>query len=388
MSVSRRSFLRSLGAGSAAAVALPFVSARGLEAATELHVPEWLRTPTWQGGAMIRIDSNENPYGPAADAFRAMTAEFGESNRYPDGHLQRVVTAISEHFRVPVDHLMIGNGSGETLKVAVEAFVTKDRPLVTAAPTFELPTTRAASLGLPYTAVPVDQALRLDLDGMADASKTAGLVFLCNPNNPTGTVHGASAIRGVIDRMLRSSPDSIILVDEAYHEYVDDPSYATMMPLALEEPRVIVSRTFSKVHGMAGLRLGFAVGKPQTLNRLRPHLVQNTVNVLVAAAATASLSAPGHIEREVARNAEGRSFTRGFFEKAGFTVIPSATNFMMVDIRRDTRQFREACRQQGVAVGRPFPPLMNYTRISVGTMDEMRAATAVFARVLDTSTGG
>ncbi|HSR16221.1 MAG TPA: aminotransferase class I/II-fold pyridoxal phosphate-dependent enzyme, partial [Gemmatimonadales bacterium] len=146
--------------------------------------------------------------------------------------------------------------------------------------------------------------------------------------------------------------------------------------------------TFSKVHGMAGLRLGFAVGKPATLNRLRPHLVDNTVNVLVTAAATASLSAPGHIEREVARNAEGRSFTRGFFEKAGFTVIPSATNFMMVDIRRDTRQFREACRQQGVAVGRPFPPLMNYTRISIGTMDEMRAATAVFARVLGTSTGG
>ena len=387
MSVSRRSFLRSFGVGSAA-VALPFVRARGMEAAVEETIPEWLRSGPAQAGQLIRIDSNENPNGPAAEALRAMTAEFGESNRYPDSHVRRVTSAIAEHYQVPADHVMLGSGSGETLKVAVEAFVSKDRQLVTAAPTFELPTQRASSLGLPVTAVPVDQGLRLDLDGMADASRNAGLVFLCNPNNPTGTVHGATAIRGVIDRILKASPEAIVLVDEAYHEYVDDPSYATMMPLALEEPRVIVSRTFSKVHGMAGLRLGFAVGKPETLTKLRPHLVQSNPNVLVAAAAVASLSVPGHVAREVAKNAEGRRYTQAFFEKAGYTVVPSAANFLMVDIRRELRGFREACRQQGVAIGRPFPPLTNYARVSIGTMDEMRTATSVFARVLDSSVGG
>ena len=204
MSVSRRSFLRSFGVGSAA-VALPFVSARGMEAALEETIPEWLRSGPAQAGQLIRIDSNENPNGPAAEALRAMTAEFGESNRYPDSHVRRVTSAIAEHYQVPADHVMLGSGSGETLKVAVEAFVSKDRQLVTAAPTFELPTQRASSLGLPVTAVPVDQGLRLDLDGMADASRNAGLVFLCNPNNPTGTVHGATAIRGVIDRILKAS---------------------------------------------------------------------------------------------------------------------------------------------------------------------------------------
>jgi histidinol-phosphate aminotransferase len=386
VSVSRRSFLRSLGIGGAA-VALPFVSARGMEARLVETVPEWLRAASPQASRLIRLDSNENPNGPAAEAFRAMTEGFGESNRYPDDHIRRVTVAIADHFKVPADHVMLGCGSGETLKVAVEAFVTRDRQLVTAAPTFESPARRADSLGLPVAAVPVDQGLRLDLDGMAAASRTGGLVFLCNPNNPTGTVHGATAVRGVIDQILKSSPDAIILVDEAYHEYVDDPSYATMMPLALEEPRVIVSRTFSKVHGMAGLRLGFAVGKPATLMKLRPHLVDSNVNVLVAEAAIASMAAQGHVEREVARNAEGRRYTREFFEKAGYAVVPSAANFLMVDIRRELRGFREACRQQGVAIGRPFPPFTNYARISIGTMDEMRTATGVFAKVLEASVG-
>jgi histidinol-phosphate aminotransferase len=388
MTLTRRSFLRSLGVGGAGTALLPFVRGRGLEAfgAGDLFAA----SPVDAAGSLIpeiRLDSNENPYGPAAEALRAMTAEFGESNRYPDGHLQRLVAALSKHYQVPPDHLMLGSGSGETLKVAVEVFVTKERKLVTAAPTFELPAQRARSLGLPMAEVPVDKGLRLDLGGMADASAGAGLVFLCNPNNPTGTVHGAAAIRGVIDRILKASPETIILVDEAYHEYVDDPAYASMIPLALEEPRVIVSRTFSKVHGMAGLRLGFAVGRPTTLRKLWPHLVQNNVNVLVAAAAAASLSAPGHVEREVARNAEGRRFTREFFEKAGYAVVPSAANFLMVDIRRDMRPFREACRKQGVITGRPFPPLTNYARVSIGTMDEMKAATNVFASTLATGAG-
>jgi histidinol-phosphate aminotransferase len=151
-------------------------------------------------------------------------------------------------------------------------------------------------------------------------------------------------------------------------------SYASLVPLALAEPRVVVSRTFSKAFGMAGLRLGYAVGQPKTLERMRPHLVSNNVNQLVGKAATAALAIPGYAEKERKRNAEARSYATAFFANAGYTVTPSAANFLMVDVRRDARAFRETCRARGIEVGRPFPPLNTHSRISIGTMDEMRQA--------------
>jgi histidinol-phosphate aminotransferase len=378
VSVSRRSFLRALG-GTAAA--LPFVSARGLEAQSAGMPWRPVLAP------MIRLDSNENPNGPAPEALRAITEAFSESNRYPDFHTEQLLATIARHFGVPQTQILLGCGSTETLKVAVEAFVTSERRLVTAAPTFEQVSTTATQLGLPSIAVPVDQALRLDLDAMIAASAGAGLVFLCNPNNPTSTVHGADTMRGAIDRILKASPDVIVLVDEAYHEYVDDPSYQSMLPLALAEPRVLVSRTFSKIHGMAGLRLGFAVGRPETLQRMRRHVVPLGVNVLAAAAATTSLGLSGHVEQEHAGNLEAKRFTVGFFESAGYTVAPSEANFIMADIRRSVVGFREACRKKDVLIGRPFPPLTNYARVTIGTMEEMKMATGVFREVLTTMGG-
>ncbi len=377
MPVTRRAFLRAVGAGSAAA-ALPLVSARGLEAALE----DGFRVAPAGAEPAIRLDSNENPNGPAPEVLRALTSAFGEAGRYPDFVLDDLYAALSEHLGVPRDHVLLGCGSGELLKVATEAFVTPERPLVTAAPTFETPTTRATTLGLPLTAVPVDAGLRLDLAGMAAAARGAGMVFLCNPNNPTGTVHGAPAMLDAIGRIHTASPEAVILVDEAYHEYVEDPGYASMVPLALKDPRVIVARTFSKIHGMAGLRCGMMVGHPDTLRRMRPHLGPNNVNALVAVAATASLALPRHLEAERQRNTAARAYLTGFFTSRGYAVTPSEANFLMVDLGRPMEDFRAACRSRGVLVGRPFPPLTTRVRISVGTMVEVRAAGAVFAEVL------
>jgi len=181
---------------------------------------------------------------------------------------------------------------------------------------------------------------------------------------------------------LRDAADVTVLVDEAYHEYVDEPAYASLVPLALEEPRVIVARTFSKAFGMAGLRLGYAVGQPETLARMKPHLIPNPVNQLVGKAATVALGLPAHIADERKRNAEARHWTTTWFTKAGYSVTPSAANFLMVDVRRDAKAFREACRARGVEVGRPFPPLITQSRISIGTMDEMKRASEVFREVL------
>jgi histidinol-phosphate aminotransferase len=222
---------------------------------------------------------------------------------------------------------------------------------------------------------------------MADAAGSAGLVFLCNPNNPTGTVHPVDVVLAAVHRMLLASPDVYVLVDEAYHEYVENPSYASLLPLAMKEPRVVISRTFSKVYGLAGVRIGYAVGRPETLARLARHRVENTVSVLAAAAGIGSLAASGHVERAQVRNREAKAFTRTFFESAGYTVVPSETNFFMVDIRRDVRQFRAACAARGVWIGRPFPPLLTFARVSIGTMEEMQTATALFRDVLATAAG-
>lgn len=377
MSFSRRSFLTTLGAGGAA-LTVPWVSARGMEAA--LGTPPARRLPF--AIPEIRLDSNENPYGPAPAALEAIQAMFSEACRYPDAHNQHLMEAIATHLQVSADHLLLGAGSSEILRVAVDGFTSATRGLVTAAPTFELPSDRAQVLGVPVTAVPVDAGLRLDLARMAAAAPGSGLVFLCNPNNPTATVHGAGPIRETINTILGNS-DAVILVDEAYHEYVEDPDYRSFIPLALEEPRVIVSRTFSKVYGMAGLRVGYAVGQPGTLARMQRNILSMNVNVLAAAAAWTSLATTGHVAAERAKNREVKAFARRFFEERGYPVTPSATNFFMVDIRRPITGFRAACRERGIMVGRPFPPFTNHMRLSIGTMDEMRQATAVFAELLN-----
>lgn len=375
MVLNRRSFLQSLGAAGAATTLLPLVQGRGLEAA--MHAPRGAFAAT-----DVRLDSNENPNGPAPEVLQALGQWFGEAGRYPDFVAADLRTRLAAHLGVPEDHVLLGCGSGELLKVSVEAFVAPDRHAVTAMPTFETVQSRATALKLPFRAPQVDRNLRIDLDAMVAAAPGSGLVFFCNPNNPTGTIHPTDAIEDATMRVLRSAPEAIVLIDEAYFEYVEDPGYRSMIPLALAERRVLVLRTFSKVYGMAGLRLGHVIGHPETLARIRPHLAPNNVNVLAAAAAMATLSLEGHVRREVARNRAVRERSVKFFTDLGYAVVPPAGNFLMVDVRRPAPAFRDACRAQGILVGRPFPPLDTYARISLGTAEEMSRAEAVFRQVL------
>jgi histidinol-phosphate aminotransferase len=323
---------------------------------------------------MIRLDSNENPYGPADAAISAIKEFFGESSRYPDATDEALAEAIAARYRVDTRNLLLGCGSTEILRSCTQAFTTPSRHLVTAAPTFETPTTTAKRIGTEIVAVPVDASLHLDLERMADAADGAGLIYLCNPNNPTATVHGAAAVRQLIERVLAKSPETTILVDEAYFEFVDDPSYGTMIPLALSNPRVVVARTFSKIYGMAGLRVGYAIGHASTIERLATYKLSNGLNVFAGAAARVSLGLTEHIAQQKVLNREARDFLRSSMTKLGFECTPSEANFMMIDVRRDSKQFQATCRARGLAIGRPFPPLTTHARISIGTMDEMHRA--------------
>jgi histidinol-phosphate aminotransferase len=269
--------------------------------------------------------------------------------------------------------------------MAMQAFTSRTRYLVTAAPTFEAPGEYADTFGVPIRAVRVGANLKLNLATMELEAPGAGLVYICNPNNPTATVLSASAVSAFVDRVERASSQTAILVDEAYHEYVDDASYKTSIPLAVAHKNLIVSRTCSKIHGLAGLRCGYAIAHADTIARLARFKLDTGVNQLAIAAALAALGDKERIERERTINRETREVVRRMFESMGCMVGPSETNFILVDLRRDSRPFRDESRRAGVVVGRPFPPLTNHVRISIGTMEEMKRAGAIFKRVLGTS---
>jgi len=212
-------------------------------------------------------------------------------------------------------------------------------------------------------------------------------VFYCNPNNPTATYVGAKATRDFLARVARQSPYTHVLIDEAYFDYVNDPDHETHIPVAVDNPRVIVARTFSKAYGMAGLRIGYAVGHKDTIAKMAEWDAgsgTSSLNVLAMHAAITGIQrSAAEIADERARNKAVRDFTMKWFADRGMRPTDSQANFMFVDIGRPAKDFREACKTKGVLVARDFPPFeKTHCRISFGTMDEMKKATAVFEQAL------
>ena len=388
----RRAFFDVLGGGSSYSETAALFAARGHEAyVAELQAQgRTARPPLPPGVTEIRISSNENPLGPGRRVLDAITKKFPEAGRYPFNSTpadRNLVEAIAALHKCKPENVTLGAGSQEILKSAVRAFTNESKALVTATPTFENPTNVARRLKHPVKEIKVDSEFRLDVDGMLAAAPGSGLVFFNNPNNPTATVHGAKTVNEFIASVRKSSPASVILVDEAYHEYVTDPAYATAIPTALTEPNVLVARTFSKAFGMAGMRIGYAIGTADTIKRLAAYKMPYNVSVFGVAAAMAALDDPAHIEAERKRNSAARSFTIQALTDLGCTSTASEGNFLFVNINRPAQQFREGCAKQGVMVGRDFPPFeKTHARISIGTMEEMRKAAAVFRAVLKPST--
>jgi histidinol-phosphate aminotransferase len=192
----------------------------------------------------------------------------------------------------------------------------------------------------------------------------------------------AAAVNSAIERVLAMSPGTYVLVDEAYFEYADLPGFGTAIPLVATSPRVIVARTFSKIHGMAGMRVGYAIAQPETLELLRRQHSSSGLSVMSLSAATASIKDVARMQEQVVLNREVRKMTVDAFTQAGYTVAASDANFIFVDIRRDSRGFQAACREANVMVGRAFPPATTWARVSIGTKAEMEASIPVFLDVL------
>jgi len=391
MFLSRRRFVRTI-AGVRETRAEVFLAARGHEAWSAEHrdadqapAADAARRP-----AGIRLSSNENPLGPSDAAKAAIEKAFAYAGRYPMNARPAMAdfkALVARQHGIKPDGVSLGAGSGEILENAVQAFTTSARGLVAALPTFEAPVRIAKELKVPVNEVPVDSNGKLDLERMISAAAGAGLLFVCNPNNPTATVHSGKAIADLVTRIRKASPETVVLIDEAYHDYVTDPTYASAVPLIAEYPNVIVSRTMSKLHGMAGLRLGYAIGRPDVLARLSRWSMPYNGNALGVAAACVSLEDTALMERERRRNTEALKFTSEFFRQAGFSLTDSQANFVWVTLNRPAKEFRDSCEKQGILVGRDFPPFeKTHCRISIGTMDEMRRAVAVFRSVLGLST--
>jgi histidinol-phosphate aminotransferase len=268
MALTRRGFVQVAGIGAAGALTSSWIGARGRENALWSIVE-----PTVQAvePGVIVLASNENPLGPGPTVMNAVKAAFGEGGRAPgrySGSARELIEAIAKKQGVKPENVVLGCGSTQILRSATHLFTAKDKPLVGTIPTYEECAGYAEMMGHPVRPVALDAAFKIDLDKLADAAKGAGLVFYCNPNNPTATYVGARASRDFFAKVARESPETTILVDEAYFDYVTDPDHDTHIPIAVDNPHVIVARTFSKAYGMAGLRMGYAVGHPDTIKKM------------------------------------------------------------------------------------------------------------------------
>jgi histidinol-phosphate aminotransferase len=385
--LSRRRFVQSVGIGAGAA----WIGARGRENAVwDFFEP---RLQAVEPG-IICLSSNENPLGPGQKVLDAVkNLGFGATGATPgrySGASGPLVEAIAKKFNITTANIALGCGSTQILRTATHVFTAPGKPLVGTIPTYEECAGYADLMGHPVRPVPLDAEFKMDLGRMADAAKGAGLIFYCNPNNPTATYVGARATRDFLARVNRISPETTILVDEAYYDYVTDPDHDTHIPLAVEDPRIIVARTFSKAYGMAGLRLGYVIGHPDTIRKMNDWESAggtSTLNVLAMQAGIAAIEQDSTvIAAERARNKDVRDFTMKWFSDRGMKPTDAQANFMFVNIGRPAKEFRDACKAKGVLVARDFPPFeKTHCRLSFGTMAEMQKAVGVFAQVLGKS---
>jgi histidinol-phosphate aminotransferase len=280
---------------------------------------------------------------------------------------------------VPADQILLGNGSGEILKLCAAAFTGKEKRLVIANPTFEAIARHAGVANAEVMKIDLTSDYRHDLQKMLAAANGAGLVYVCNPNNPTASITPKNE---VADFLASLSPKTIVLVDEAYHHYVESKDYESVIPLVKQYPNLVVARTFSKIYGMAGLRCGYCVTQRDNIASLRVNQIFDNVNIMALVAALASLKDSEHAAVGRKLNSDVKKSVCAELDALGYRYIPSHANFMMINLRREARPVIGALRNQGVEVGRLFPALSTFLRVTIGTSEQMKQFLTAFREVM------
>jgi histidinol-phosphate aminotransferase len=330
--------------------------------------------------AIAHLSRNENCWGPPESVMKAMNNAWKYSNRYgyPDAN---IVGEIAKHHGVKAENILLGAGSGEILDVVGTTFLLGGKKVLGVEPSYSSVYQHATSIKTTAVKLPLGKDYRQDMPAMIKAANARaseiGLVYLCNPNNPTGIVVSKQEVKQLLDGIPKDMP---VLIDEAYHHFVDDPSYATSVPYVIEGRPVIIARTFSKIAALAGMRLGYAVASADIVQKMRPYSM-GSINALVKHGGAASLkdtASQADVKNKVMTL---RKKTTAELNALGYETLPSETNFFMVSIGREVVPVIEEFRKKGVAVGRPFPPMTTHMRVSIGTADEMARFMTAFKEI-------
>ncbi len=316
----------------------------------------------------VKLASNENPLGMSERARQAIVASLNEAHLYPDGNAFELKRALSEYHDVPSDQITMGNGSNDVLEIIARSFVTASDEVMYSQYAFAVYPIVTQAIGAKHRVVPAKNWGH-DLEAMAAAvSDKTRLIFIANPNNPTGTLLTDAEIQGFLQRV----PATVIVVlDEAYHDYIEDPAYASAEKYLAEYPNLIVTRTFSKAYGLAGLRVGYGLSHPIVANSLNRVRQPFNVNVPALAAAQAALDDQEFVTRTRRLNQAGKQQLQAAFERLDLQYVPSAGNFILLDLKTDANAVYEALLRRGV-IARPVGAyqLPTHIRVSIGLESE------------------
>jgi histidinol-phosphate aminotransferase len=374
--LSRRSFFR-LATGASALAGLPFLTEADLALAQLPVFPD--------SGKGIHINANENPLGPSDAARQAVIDIVPRGGRYLLDKDRDLAETFAKLEGLSPDSVMPFPGSSQPLQLAVLAFTSKTKPLVIADPGYEAPIWASQASGAPVIKVPLADpkgAATHDMKAMVAASPNTGVIYICNPNNPTGTSTGKAEIEFVV---ANAPKGSILLIDEAYIHLSDAPS---ALEYVREGKDVIVLRTFSKLYGMAGLRAGFAVARPDLLKQIGTFAGLNALPITAVAAAKASLLDKDLVPVRKKLIGDVRRETLDWLKGQGYTTTPSETNCFMLDVRRPGKEVIAAMAAKEVYIGRVFPAWPTHVRITVGLSEEMLTFRKAFVEVMSSSTAG
>jgi histidinol-phosphate aminotransferase len=377
--LSRRQFAQTLATTAAAAMVAPRL----------LSSEAWARSlPEGMPETTIQLNANENPYGPGPSAVAAITQSEQVASRYPDGLRDHAIETIARLHNVPPEYVVLGCGSSQILEAADLCFLKSagtgsagtPRTLVAAEPTYEAVLNFCNVMHSPSVKVPLTADHRLDLPKMAAACDgNTGLVYVVNPNNPTGTIVTKKELADFLPRVPQTA---VVLMDEAYYHFVEDPAYSSTIEWTKQYPNLLVTWTFSKVYGMAGMRLGYGIAQPKIASPLRKRISYMCANTAVLRAALASLADPDLVPRERKRLNDSRRWLTAEMKRQGREVLPSETNFVMVQLNRDVEPVIKQFRERGILVGRKFPSMPTYLRVSIGTPAELQTFATTLKQIV------
>ena len=350
-------------------------------AATALSTDVIARTaqvlmPTTKG--TILLNSNENPYGPSPMAQHAMLQQYRSSNRYPDDYLLLLKKKIAAHWNVQPENILLGAGSSEIIGLSCLMASKKNKKVVTAEPGYKVWNSQAASFGLEFESIPLNKEKVVDLQSMLDAvTAETAMVYVCNPNNPTGTFTSVESLKNFA---TAASKKTTVFIDEAYTEYANLPSLAAE---AVANPNLIVAKTFSKVYGLAGARVGYAIAHLETVAKLAAlqPWADGAVSIVSAAAAMASLEDTAYVKGILLKTAQARAMCTDTFKQLHLDFIPSNTNFILFNIDNIKKDCIKEMEARNIFVQSRNHFNGQWCRVSMGTIEEMKIFCAALKEI-------